>query len=105
MSAPVTSPPWPPRPACPLAQQAPGRLALVALQLGVDDGAGGAADGQVLPGLHLVAQVGQTPLGINLELLLQGGGGDGGRMEGVKALWVTAEHWPVCFSFNQWHYC
>lgn len=48
--------PSPPR-ACLLSQETPGCLALVALQLGVDDAAGGATDGQLLPGLHLVTEV------------------------------------------------
>lgn len=57
----------------PLTQQTPGRLVLVTLQLGVDDGARSAADAQVLPGLHLVLQVGQTPVRVHFELLLWGG--------------------------------
>lgn len=55
----------------PLTEEAPRRQALVALQFGVDDGARSAADGQLLSGLHLVAQVSEPPLRIHLKLLLQ----------------------------------
>lgn len=57
----------------PLCQKTPRRLGLVTLQFGVDDGAGSAADGQLLSGLHLVTEVTQPPLRIHLKLLLQGG--------------------------------
>lgn len=56
----------------PLSQQTPGCLILVTLQFGVDDGARGAADGQLLSGLHLVTEVSQSPVRIHLKLLLQG---------------------------------
>lgn len=54
-----------------LSQHAPGRLVLVTLQFGVDDGAGGAADAQLLTGLHLVAKVCQPAVWIHLKLLLK----------------------------------
>lgn len=57
-----------------LSQQTPGRLVLVTLQFGVDDGAGSAADGQLLSGLYLVTEVSEPALRIHLKLLLQGGG-------------------------------
>lgn len=53
-----------------LSQHAPGRLALVALQLDVDDGAGSSAHRQLLPGLHLVAQRAEASVRVQLELLL-----------------------------------
>lgn len=64
----------------PLAQETPWCLALIALQFGVDDGAGSAADGQLLPGVHLVLEVRQPTVGINLKLLLQNRGGRRGAM-------------------------
>lgn len=54
-----------------LGQNTPGRLVLVTFQLGVDDGAGGAADGQLLPGPHPVTEVSEPPPGILLKLLLR----------------------------------
>lgn len=53
-----------------LSQHAPGRLALVALQLDVDDGAGSSAHRQLLPRLHLVAQRAEAAVRVQLELLL-----------------------------------
>lgn len=73
---------------CPLSQKTPGRLVLVAFQFGVDDSAGGAADGQLLSGLHLITDVSQTPLRIHLKLLLQGGGTRGGGGGGGGLFWV-----------------
>lgn len=63
----------------PLRQDTPGRLVLVTLQFGVDDGAGSAADGQLLSGLHLVSEVSEPPIWVHLKLLLQGEGDEGGR--------------------------
>lgn len=57
-----------------LHQQAPGRLVVVTLQLGVDDGAGSSAHRQLLSGLHLVPEVSEPALRVHLKLLLQGGG-------------------------------
>ncbi len=68
----------------PLSQKTPGRLVLVTLQFDVDDGAGGAADGQLLSGLHLVTEVSQPPVWIHLKLLLQWGGDEGTREQGNK---------------------
>lgn len=53
-----------------LAELAPGGLDDVTLQWGADDGAGGAADHQLLSRLHLVAQIGQTTLWVDFKLFL-----------------------------------
>lgn len=76
-------------PPSPLTQETPRRLALIALQFGVDDGAGSAADGQLLPGIHLVLEVRQPTVGVHLKLLLKKRGG-GGVMTHCQARKVTS---------------
>ncbi|MEQ2272318.1 hypothetical protein XENORESO_018846 [Xenotaenia resolanae] len=61
----------------PLTQETPWRLALIAIQFDIDDGAGSTVDSQLLPGLHLILEVRQTTLRIHLKLFLQERGGGG----------------------------
>lgn len=99
-----------------LSQQTPGRLVLVTLQFGVDDGAGSAADGQLLSGLHLVMEVSEPALRIHLKLLLQRGGNQAfntlepklylNRSESQNAQWDSPAviYSPRSQETNQLHY-